>query len=122
MEQEKIIKHLTKLVQQQTNAIQNLQRSVTLVSGRLDLLTSFILNNPANYEAFYNHLQNLANAELPPEEEFLEGAKLLQKVAQDYQKVLKPPGQKASSHSAHDTSDSSFESIVIPFPTLDPDQ
>jgi hypothetical protein len=122
MEQENRIQHLTKIVQQQTAAIQNLQRSFTIVNGRLDLLTSFILNNPNNYEAFYNHVQNLAGAELPPEKEFLQGAKLLQKVAQDYLKVLKPPNQKANPDSPHDDSDPSFEAIVIPFPTLDPDQ
>ncbi|NNJ92578.1 MAG: hypothetical protein HKP55_12965 [Gammaproteobacteria bacterium] len=122
MEQENRIQHLTKIVQQQTAALQNLQRSFTIVNGRLDLLTSFILNNPNNYEAFYHHVQNLASAELPPEKEFLQAAKLLQKVAQDYQKVLKPPNQKASTNSPHDASDSGFEAIVIPFPTLDPDQ
>ncbi|TNF98753.1 MAG: hypothetical protein EP297_07285 [Gammaproteobacteria bacterium] len=121
MSQDERLERLTKLVQQQAKAMHNLQLGLTIVSGRLDLLTSFILNSPDNYEAFYYYVQNLASAELPPEEELQQGAKRLQKVAQDYKKVLKSPTQKDSPH-PHDASDPSFESIVIPFPTLDSDK
>lgn len=122
MEHEQILKNLTSVVQQQTTAIQHLQMESQVIRGRLDLLTSFLLNNPNNYEAFYNYVDTLADAELPLEEEMQKGAKYLQKVAQDYKKKLKNPHQKASTDAHHHSNDSSVEAIVIPFPVLDPEK